>query len=91
MNAGLWSKVWTRSIGYSRYGRMVTARRLGTSRPIPPGYGFAYDSSMMAADFELYRCRTGDVIHTDRAVEFGAELDLVEVPVSWTLDDFRLS
>jgi peptidoglycan/xylan/chitin deacetylase (PgdA/CDA1 family) len=51
-------------------------------------YGFAYDSSMMAADFELYRCRTGDVIHTDRGVEFGTELDLVEVPVSWTLDDF---
>lgn len=51
-------------------------------------YGFAYDSSMMAHDFELYRCRTGDVIHTDRAVEFGPEIDLVEVPVSWTLDDF---
>jgi peptidoglycan/xylan/chitin deacetylase (PgdA/CDA1 family) len=52
------------------------------------GYGFRYDSSMMAQDFELYRCRTGDVIHTDRAIEFGPELDLVEVPVSWTLDDF---
>ncbi|MGW6460351.1 polysaccharide deacetylase family protein [Streptomyces sp. NPDC055078] len=51
-------------------------------------YGFVYDSSMMAHDFELYRCRTGDIIHTDRAVEFGRELDLVEVPVSWTLDDF---
>jgi peptidoglycan/xylan/chitin deacetylase (PgdA/CDA1 family) len=51
-------------------------------------YGFRYDSSMMAQDFELYRCRTGDVIHTDRAIEFGPELDLVEVPVSWTLDDF---
>ncbi|MFF0451397.1 polysaccharide deacetylase [Streptomyces sp. NPDC004609] len=51
-------------------------------------YGFVYDSSMMAHDFELYRCRTGDVIHTDRAIEFGRELDLVEVPVSWTLDDF---
>jgi peptidoglycan/xylan/chitin deacetylase (PgdA/CDA1 family) len=51
-------------------------------------YGFIYDSSMMANDFELYRCRTGDVIHLDRAAEFGPELDLVEVPVSWTLDDF---
>jgi peptidoglycan-N-acetylglucosamine deacetylase len=51
-------------------------------------YGFTYDSSMMANDFELYRCRTGDVIHRDRAAEFGRELDLVEVPVSWTLDDF---
>lgn len=43
---------------------------------------------MMGHDFELYRCRTGDIVHSDRAVEFGRELDLVEVPVSWTLDDF---
>lgn len=50
-------------------------------------YGFTYDSSMMARDFEFYRCRTGDVIQPDR-IEFGPELDLVEVPVSWTLDDF---
>jgi peptidoglycan/xylan/chitin deacetylase (PgdA/CDA1 family) len=51
-------------------------------------YHFAYDSSMMAQDFELYRCRTGDVLHRDRAFEFGPETDLVEVPVSWSLDDF---
>ncbi len=50
--------------------------------------GFAYDSSMMASDFELYRCRTGDVFHTDRVPDWGQELDLVEVPISWTLDDF---
>jgi peptidoglycan/xylan/chitin deacetylase (PgdA/CDA1 family) len=51
-------------------------------------YGFTYDSSMMAQDFEPYRCRTGDVLHPDRAMEFGPELNLVEIPVSWTLDDF---
>ncbi len=51
-------------------------------------YGFEYDSSMMGRDFELYRCREGDVMHRDRAPEWGAESDLVEVPVSWTLDDF---
>src|SRR5690606_34149625 len=50
--------------------------------------GFEYDSSMMGRDFELYRCREGDVMHRDRAPEWGAESDLVEVPVSWTLDDF---
>jgi hypothetical protein len=43
---------------------------------------------MMAQDFELYRCRVGDVVHPDRAFEFGEEVDLVEVPVSWSLDDF---
>jgi peptidoglycan-N-acetylglucosamine deacetylase len=51
-------------------------------------YGFEYDSSMMAQDFEPYRARRGDVPHTDRAMEFGEEVDLVEFPVSWTLDDF---
>jgi peptidoglycan/xylan/chitin deacetylase (PgdA/CDA1 family) len=51
-------------------------------------YGFAYESSMMAQDFEPYWCRTGDVFHTDRGFEFGSELELVEVPVSWSLDDF---
>jgi peptidoglycan/xylan/chitin deacetylase (PgdA/CDA1 family) len=51
-------------------------------------YGFEYDSSMMAQDYELYRCRVGDVLHPDRAFEFGDEVDLVEVPVSWWLDDF---
>ncbi len=51
-------------------------------------YGFAYDSSMMAQDFEPYWCRTGDRMPTDRGFEFGPETDLVEVPVSWALDDF---
>jgi peptidoglycan/xylan/chitin deacetylase (PgdA/CDA1 family) len=51
-------------------------------------YGFEYDSSMMADDFQLYRCRLGDVAHTDGAYEFGQEVALVEVPVSWALDDF---
>jgi peptidoglycan/xylan/chitin deacetylase (PgdA/CDA1 family) len=51
-------------------------------------FGFAYDSSMMAQDFEPYRCRVGDVLHADRAFEFGEEIDLVELPCSWSLDDF---
>jgi peptidoglycan/xylan/chitin deacetylase (PgdA/CDA1 family) len=51
-------------------------------------YGFRYDSSLMGRDFEPYRCRTGDVFHTDRAPDWGREIDLVEVPISWTLDDF---
>lgn len=51
-------------------------------------YGFEYDSSMMAKDFEFYYCRQGDVVHRDRAPEWGETTDLVEVPVSWSLDDF---
>jgi peptidoglycan/xylan/chitin deacetylase (PgdA/CDA1 family) len=51
-------------------------------------YGFRYESSLMADDFSPYWCRTGDQLHTDRAVEFGSPIDLVEMPVSWVLDDF---
>jgi peptidoglycan/xylan/chitin deacetylase (PgdA/CDA1 family) len=51
-------------------------------------YGFEYDSSMMAQDFEPYWCRVGDVAQTESAYEFGDEVELVEFPVSWTLDDF---
>jgi peptidoglycan/xylan/chitin deacetylase (PgdA/CDA1 family) len=51
-------------------------------------YGFKYDSSMMAQDFEPYWCREGDEMPRDRRFQFGPEVELVEVPVSWSLDDF---
>ena len=51
-------------------------------------YGFAYDSSMMAQDFEPYWCRTGDVVDAGGRIEFGEEIELIEIPFSWTLDDF---
>ncbi len=51
-------------------------------------YGFRYESSLMGKDFETYWCRTGDVIRKDGPYEFGPEVDLVEIPVTWILDDF---
>jgi peptidoglycan/xylan/chitin deacetylase (PgdA/CDA1 family) len=51
-------------------------------------YGFRYESSLMADDFTPYWCRTGDVIDPDGPYRFGPEVDLVEMPVSWLLDDF---
>src|SRR5215216_1349389 len=51
-------------------------------------YGFRYESSLMGKDFEPYWCRVGDVIHKDGPYEFGPNVDLVEMPVSWNLDDF---
>ena len=51
-------------------------------------HGFRYESSLMGKDFEPYWCRVGDVIHKDGPYEFGREVDLVELPVSWVLDDF---
>ncbi len=51
-------------------------------------FGFRYESSLMADDFTPYWCRTGDVIQRDGPYLFGDEVDLVEMPVSWILDDF---
>jgi peptidoglycan/xylan/chitin deacetylase (PgdA/CDA1 family) len=51
-------------------------------------YGFRYESSLMAHDFRPYWCRTGDAPNTDSAYQFGEPVDLVEMPVSWVLDDF---
>jgi peptidoglycan/xylan/chitin deacetylase (PgdA/CDA1 family) len=51
-------------------------------------HGLLYDSSLMGSDFELYRPRTGDVASPDGPYEFGTPVDIVEIPVSWTLDDF---
>jgi peptidoglycan/xylan/chitin deacetylase (PgdA/CDA1 family) len=50
--------------------------------------GFRYESSLMGNDFTPYWCRTGDVVQTDGPYLFGPEVDLVEMPVSWILDDF---
>lgn len=50
--------------------------------------GFRYESSLMGNDFTPYWCRVGDTIRPDGPYGFGQEVDLVELPVSWTLDDF---
>ncbi len=49
---------------------------------------FRYESSLMGQDFTPYWCRVGDVIRKDGPYGFGQEVDLVELPVSWILDDF---
>jgi peptidoglycan/xylan/chitin deacetylase (PgdA/CDA1 family) len=50
-------------------------------------HGFLYDSSMMAHDHLPYPARQGDVMEKDRVV-FGPPTRLLEMPVSWSLDDF---
>ncbi len=50
-------------------------------------HGFVYDSSMMGNDFTPYRVRLGDVIAPDKPARFGKPTRLIEMPVSWTLDD----
>jgi peptidoglycan/xylan/chitin deacetylase (PgdA/CDA1 family) len=51
-------------------------------------HGFLYDSSMMGNDYTPYRVRQGDVIELERPARFGSATPLIEMPVSWTLDDY---
>jgi peptidoglycan/xylan/chitin deacetylase (PgdA/CDA1 family) len=51
-------------------------------------YGFVYDSSMMGNDFQPYLCRVGDTFDLETPYHFGKPVDLVEMPVTWGLDDF---
>jgi peptidoglycan/xylan/chitin deacetylase (PgdA/CDA1 family) len=51
-------------------------------------HGFVYDSSMMGDDYTPYRVRHGDVIELEAPARFGPETELIEMPISWTLDDF---
>jgi peptidoglycan/xylan/chitin deacetylase (PgdA/CDA1 family) len=53
-------------------------------------YGFRYDSSMMAGDYEPYWCRTGDRWTADGAFTVGVPAPLVELPVAWHRDDVPL-
>lgn len=51
-------------------------------------YGFAYESSCMGHDFHPYYLRSGDTWSLDGPYHFGQTVDLVEMPVTWMLDDF---
>ena len=50
--------------------------------------GFVYDSSLMGHDYLPYRCRVGDEIPPDGPARFGQPSRLIELPISWTLDDY---
>jgi len=51
-------------------------------------HGFLYDSSLMGHDYLPYRARIGDVIELEKPAQFGPETDLVEMPISWSTDDY---
>ena len=51
-------------------------------------HGFAYDSSLMGADYLPYRARRGDVARLGEPYRFGEETALIEMPISWSLDDY---
>ena len=51
-------------------------------------HGFNYESSLMGADYLPYRARRGDVGKLGEPFHFGEETPLIEMPISWSLDDF---
>ena len=50
-------------------------------------YGFEYDSSMMGGDYLPYPVRQGDHVKLGEPVRFGTPTSLIEMPISWHLDD----
>jgi peptidoglycan/xylan/chitin deacetylase (PgdA/CDA1 family) len=50
-------------------------------------HGIRYDSSLMGADYIPYRARRGDHAKLGEPYKFGEETDLIEMPISWSLDD----
>jgi peptidoglycan/xylan/chitin deacetylase (PgdA/CDA1 family) len=51
-------------------------------------HGFRYDSSLMGADYWPYRERRGDQAELGKPFRFGEETALIEMPISWSLDDY---
>jgi peptidoglycan-N-acetylglucosamine deacetylase len=51
-------------------------------------HGFTYDSSLMGDDYLPYRVRRDDVCQADQPYQFGPETPLIEMPISWSTDDY---
>jgi peptidoglycan/xylan/chitin deacetylase (PgdA/CDA1 family) len=51
-------------------------------------HGMYYDSSMMGHDFTPYRVRQGDRIELHQPAVFGTPTRLIEMPISWSTDDY---
>lgn len=51
-------------------------------------FGFEYDSSLMATDFEPYWARADGPQEPDGPFSPGPKVPIVEIPVDWSLDDW---
>jgi peptidoglycan/xylan/chitin deacetylase (PgdA/CDA1 family) len=74
----------TRPVGY----RSPSWELTESTMALLAGHGFLYDSSLMGSDFAPYWPRTGDEAPADGPFVFGPPVPVVEMPVSWMLDDF---
>jgi peptidoglycan/xylan/chitin deacetylase (PgdA/CDA1 family) len=76
------------------WGRPAAGYRAPSGDPTPQTlallveHGITYDSSLMGHDYRPYRVRLGDELPEDGPARWGPETDLVELPFSWTLDDY---
>jgi peptidoglycan/xylan/chitin deacetylase (PgdA/CDA1 family) len=71
-------------VGYRSAAAGLTADTLG----LLLGHQFIYDGSQMGQDFTPYYCRMGDQAPSDGPFVFGREVEIVELPFTWGLDDF---
>jgi peptidoglycan-N-acetylglucosamine deacetylase len=51
-------------------------------------HGLTYDSSLMGHDYQPYAVRRGDRFPADGPAQWGETTSLVELPWSWTADDY---
>lgn len=51
-------------------------------------HGFTYDSSLMGHDYLPYQARENDKVELKEPIVYGADSSLVEMPISWSLDDY---
>lgn len=86
------------NLGFAALDRVLGRRPIGYRSPawaLSPSSaellleaGFLYESSCMGSDFFPYYLRRGDSWSTDGPYVFGETTELVEMPVTWGLDDF---
>ena len=51
-------------------------------------HGYLYDSTQMGDDFNVYKCRIGDHGSPAEPWVFGEESSILELPISWVMDDW---
>ncbi|MDQ0189360.1 polysaccharide deacetylase family protein [Alicyclobacillus cycloheptanicus] len=51
-------------------------------------FGIQYDSSLMSQDYSVFYSREADTVHPDGSIVQGKTSGIVEMPISWSLDDY---
>ncbi len=71
-------------VGYRAPGGASSQRTM----PVLVEYGFRYDSSLAASDYLPYWPRVGDDADHRSGYRFGQEVDVVEIPTQWNMEDW---